>query len=50
MLEPKYQEKITANVEVREVYKLIKLTVAGCLVLDGKIFRNSKVRIIHVMA
>ncbi|WP_018613029.1 translation initiation factor IF-2 [Segetibacter koreensis] len=47
MLEPKYQEKITANVEVKEVYKFDKATVAGCLVLDGKIFRNSKVRIIR---
>jgi translation initiation factor IF-2 len=47
MLEPKYTEKITANVEVREVYKFDKATVAGCLVLDGKIFRNSKVRIIR---
>jgi translation initiation factor IF-2 len=47
MLEPKYQEKITANVEVKEVYKFDKATVAGCLVIDGKIFRNSKVRIIR---
>jgi translation initiation factor IF-2 len=47
MLEPKYQEKITANVEVKEVYKFDKATVAGCLVLDGKIYRNSKVRIIR---
>lgn len=47
MLEPKYQEKITANVEVKEVYKFDKATVAGCMVLDGKIFRNSKVRIIR---
>lgn len=47
MLEPKYQEKITANVEVKEVYKFDKATVAGCFVLDGKIFRNSKVRIIR---
>ncbi|MDB5248745.1 MAG: translation initiation factor 2 [Segetibacter sp.] len=47
MLEPKFQEKITANVEVKEVYKFDKATVAGCLVLDGKIFRNSKVRIIR---
>ena len=30
MLEPKFQEKITANVEVREVYKFDKATVAGC--------------------
>lgn len=47
MLEPKYQEKITANVEVREVYKFDKATVAGCFVLEGKIARNSKIRIIR---
>ncbi len=47
MLEPKYQEKIIANVEVREVYKFDKATVAGCFVLDGKISRNSKIRIIR---
>ncbi len=47
MLEPKFQEKITANVEVREVYKFDKATVAGCFVLDGKIARNSKIRIIR---
>ncbi len=47
MLEPKYQEKITANVEVREVYKFDKVTVAGCMVIEGKIFRNSKIRVIR---
>jgi translation initiation factor IF-2 len=47
MLEPKIQEKITANVEVREVYKFDKATVAGCFVLEGKIARNSKIRIIR---
>ena len=47
MLEPKIQEKITANVEVREVYKFDKATVAGCFVLDGKLSRNSKIRIIR---
>ena len=47
MLEPKFTEKITANVEVKEVYKFDKATVAGCMVLDGKLFRNSKVRIIR---
>ena len=47
MLEPKIQEKITANVEVREVYKFDKATVAGCYVLEGKIARNSKIRIIR---
>ena len=47
MLEPKIQEKIIANVEVKEVYKFDKATVAGCMVLDGKIFRNSKIRVIR---
>ena len=47
LLEPKYEEKIIANVEVREVYKFDKATVAGCYVLEGKISRNSKIRIIR---
>ncbi len=47
MLEPKIQEKIVANVEVREVYKFDKATVAGCYVLDGKIARNNKIRVIR---
>ena len=47
LLEPKIQEKIVCNVEIREVYKFDKATVAGCYVLDGKISRNAKVRIIR---
>ncbi|MBC7849212.1 MAG: translation initiation factor IF-2, partial [Chitinophagaceae bacterium] len=47
MLEPKIQEKVVANVEVRNVFKFDKATVAGCYVLDGKISRNSKIRIIR---
>jgi translation initiation factor IF-2 len=47
MLEPTIQEKIVANVEVRNLFKFDKATVAGCYVLDGKISRNSKVRIIR---
>jgi translation initiation factor IF-2 len=47
MLEPKVEEKIVANVEVREVYKFDKVTVAGCYVLDGKISRNNKIRVIR---
>jgi len=47
MLEPKIQEKIVANVEVRNVFKFDKASVAGCYVLDGKLYRNSKVRIIR---
>ncbi len=47
MLEPKFKEKIVANVEVREVFKFDKASVAGCYVLDGKINRNNKIRIIR---
>lgn len=47
MLEPKIQERITANVEIREVYKFDKATVAGCQVIDGKIGRKDKVRLIR---
>jgi translation initiation factor IF-2 len=47
MLEPKMQEKIVANVEIREVFKFDKAIVAGCYVLDGKIKRDSKVRLIR---
>jgi len=47
MLEPKIQEKVVAMVEVKEVYKFDKGTVAGCQVIDGKLNRNSKVRVIR---
>jgi translation initiation factor IF-2 len=47
MLEPKMQEKIVANVEIKEVFKFDKATVAGCQVLDGKIRRDNKIRVIR---
>ena len=47
MLEPTVQEKIVANVEIREVFKFDKAIVAGCYVRDGKIKRDSKVRLIR---
>ncbi|GAB4324419.1 MAG: hypothetical protein Kow00127_17150 [Bacteroidales bacterium] len=48
MLSPDIEEKITCNVEVREVFKISKVgTVAGCYVLDGTITRNTKVRVIR---
>ncbi len=48
MLAPEFEEKITSNVEIREVFKITKVgTIAGCMVLDGKITRNSKIRIIR---
>ena len=37
---PGVEEKILANVEIREVYKFDKASVAGCFVLDGKMARN----------
>jgi translation initiation factor IF-2 len=47
MLEPKIQAKIVAHVEVRNVFKFDNASVAGCYVLDGKLYRNSKVRVIR---
>lgn len=48
MLAPEFEEKITSNVEIREVFKISKVgTVAGCMVLDGKITRNSKIRVVR---
>jgi len=47
MLEPTIQEKIVANVEIREVFRFDKTIVAGCYVRDGKIKRDSKVRLIR---
>jgi len=48
MLSPDIEEKIVCNLEVRDVFKITKVgTVAGCMVLDGKIHRNTKIRIIR---
>ena len=48
LLEPKYEEKIVGNVDVREVFKVSKVgTIAGCYVTDGKIIRANKIRIIR---
>jgi len=48
MLAPTVEEKVVANVEIREVFKITKVgTVAGCMVLDGKINRNTKVRVLR---
>lgn len=48
MLAPEFEEKIVANVEIRETFKISKVgTIAGCMVLDGKISRNSKIRIVR---
>jgi len=48
MLSPEIQEKIICNLEIREVFDINKVgNIAGCIVLDGKINRNTKVRIIR---
>ncbi|SHF63013.1 translation initiation factor IF-2 [Dysgonomonas macrotermitis] len=48
MLSPEIKEEITANVEVREVFKITKVgTVAGCMVKEGKIKRSNKIRLIR---
>jgi translation initiation factor IF-2 len=48
MLEPKIEEKIVCNIDVRDVFKISKVgTVAGCYMTEGKINRNTKVHIIR---
>ncbi len=47
MLEPKIQEKVLGILEVKETYKFDKVNVAGCLVLEGKIARNNRVRLVR---
>lgn len=48
MLAPEFEEKIVGNIEVREVFKISKVgTVAGCMVLDGEVTRNTSVRVIR---
>ena len=47
MLKPKYKEVVQGRVEIRQVMKFSKALVAGSYVLEGKIFNNSKIRIIR---
>ena len=48
MLAPEFEEKIVGNIEVRETFKITRVgTIAGCMVLDGKVSRNTKVRVIR---
>ncbi len=48
MLSPEIEEVVTCNLEIRETFKISKVgTIAGCMVLDGKITRNTKIRIIR---
>ncbi|WP_339232164.1 translation initiation factor IF-2 [Geobacillus sp. FSL W8-0032] len=48
MLDPEYEEKVIGQAEVRQTFKVSKVgTIAGCYVTDGKITRDSKVRLIR---
>ncbi|WP_027408727.1 translation initiation factor IF-2 [Anoxybacteroides tepidamans] len=48
MLDPEYEEKVIGQAEVRQTFKVSKVgTIAGCYVTDGKITRDSSVRLIR---
>ena len=48
MLSPEMKEEITGTAEIRETFKISKVgTIAGCMVLTGKIFRSSNIRLIR---
>ena len=48
MLSPEMKEEVTGTAEIREIFKISKVgSIAGCMVTDGKIFRNSKIRVIR---
>lgn len=48
MLDPEYKESVVGQAEVREIFKISRIgTIAGCMVISGKVTRNSKVRLIR---
>ncbi|MCO5247889.1 MAG: translation initiation factor IF-2 [Chitinophagales bacterium] len=48
MLEPKFEEKVVAEVEVRETFKISKVgTIAGCYVMSGRISRSNEIRLVR---
>jgi translation initiation factor IF-2 len=48
LLSPEIKEQVIGNVEIREVFKISKVgTIAGCMVLSGKVTRNSKIRVLR---
>ncbi|WP_405573749.1 translation initiation factor IF-2 [Winogradskyella sp. Asnod2-B02-A] len=48
MLSPELKEEVTGTAEIREIFKVSKVgNIAGCMVMNGKIFRNSNIRIIR---
>lgn len=48
MLSPEMKEEVTGTAEIRETFKISKIgTIAGCMVIEGKIIRNAKIRLIR---
>lgn len=48
MLSPEIKEQVIGNVEIRQIFKISKVgTIAGCMVLTGKVARNSKIRLLR---
>ena len=48
MLSPVMKEEVTGTAEIRETFKISKVgTIAGCMVQNGKIYRNSGIRLIR---
>jgi translation initiation factor IF-2 len=48
LLDPKYKEQIQGHAEIRQLFKVSSIgTIGGCYILDGKISRNSEVRIVR---
>ncbi|WP_296144378.1 translation initiation factor IF-2 [uncultured Flavobacterium sp.] len=48
MLSPEMKEEISGTAEIREIFKISKVgSIAGCMVMDGKIIRSSRIRLIR---
>ena len=48
MLSPEMKEEITGTAEIRETFKISKIgTIAGCMVISGKIYKDSGIRLIR---
>ncbi|MFY0643992.1 MAG: translation initiation factor IF-2 [Bacteroidia bacterium] len=48
LLDPDVEEQITGTAEIRELFKITKVgTIAGCMITEGKMFRDNKVRLIR---
>ena len=48
MLAPKYKEVITGHAEIRQIFRIPSVgNIAGCYITDGKVARNSEIRLIR---